>query len=137
MAKDINDPTGVSQLIRKFEPNIAEAVEAIRAIILNADTQIGEQIKWNSPSFFFMGEMPPFDPKEYRRDIVVLNLHKKDFALLVFPTGAKINDKSGLLEGKFADSRKVIKLRYDVQEIKSKGVALQEIIRDWINKINL
>lgn len=137
MAKDINDPTGVSQLIQKLEPNIAEAVEAIRAIILDSDTQIGEQIKWNSPSFFFMGEMPLFDPKEYRRDIVVLNLHKKDFALLVFPTGAKINDKSGLLEGKFADSRKVIKLRYDVQEIKSKGVALQEIIRDWINKINL
>lgn len=38
-----------------------------------------------------------------KRDIVVFNLHKKDQVLLIFPTGAKIKDQSGLLEGEFTE----------------------------------
>lgn len=51
--------------------------------------------------------MKPFDPKEYKRDIVVMNLHKGKI-LLVFPTGARINDGTGILEGKYTDGRRVV-----------------------------
>jgi len=50
------------------------AIEYLRQVILSIDSEIAEHIKWNSPAFFFSGEMKPFDPKEYKRDILVMNL---------------------------------------------------------------
>ncbi|MGB8193925.1 MAG: DUF1801 domain-containing protein, partial [Chitinophagaceae bacterium] len=99
-AKTISESEQVTQHIQKLDPAIAPVVEAIRQIILLADKEIAEQIKWNSPSFYYTGEMKPFDPKEYKRDIVVLNLHKGNI-LLVFPTGARIKDTTGFLEGNY------------------------------------
>jgi hypothetical protein len=46
--------------------------------------------------------MKPFKPKEYKRYIADFNLHRKDCVRLVFPSGAKIRDKSGLT-GDYAD----------------------------------
>ncbi|MFD2324778.1 hypothetical protein [Mucilaginibacter galii] len=48
---------------------------------------------------FYQGTMQPFDPKEYKRDMVVMHLHRKAYFLLVFPTGSTINDTSSFLEG--------------------------------------
>ena len=42
--------------------------------------------------------MKAFDPKEYKREIAVFNLLKGSI-MLVFTSGAKVNDTSGLLEG--------------------------------------
>ena len=50
--------------------------------------------------------MKPFDPKEYKRDLIVMNLHKGRI-MLVFPSGAKVNDTSGLLEGDYKDGRRL------------------------------
>jgi hypothetical protein len=46
----------------------------LRQIILAAYPKIGEEVKWNAPAFFYTGEMEPFDPKEFRRYLAVLNL---------------------------------------------------------------
>jgi len=62
---------------------LKNVVQALRKIVLSVDEEIAEQIKWNSPSFYYTGAMKPFDPKEYKRDIVVFNLHKNDCVLLV------------------------------------------------------
>ena len=109
-------------------------VESLRKVILGTYKRIGEQIKWNSPSFFYIGEMQPFDPKEYKRDIVVMNLHKGKI-LLVFPTGAKAEDTSGLLEGDFKDGRKIANFR-DRNDLKLKEKNLQKVIRDWLKQID-
>ena len=69
------DSEQVTQHIQKLDPAIAPIVEAIRKIILSTDKEIGEQIKWNSPAFYYTGEMKLFNPKEYKRDIVVMYLH--------------------------------------------------------------
>ena len=45
---------------------------ALREVILTTDASIGEEIFWNAPTFFYTGEMKPFDPKEYKRYIIVL-----------------------------------------------------------------
>jgi len=57
---------------------------ALRQIILQADPAIGEEIKWNAPTFFYTGALPPSDPKEYKRVLVVSNVFKKDCIRLVF-----------------------------------------------------
>lgn len=70
MAKSKNNTELVSEYIQKLDAPLSELVEAIRQLILNTNKEIGEQIKWNSPSFYYTGEMQEFNPKEYKRDIV-------------------------------------------------------------------
>ena len=128
-----SDKETVTEHIKNLEPELAATVELIRKAILETDPEIGEQIKWNSPSFYFTGEMKPFDAKEYKRDIVVLNLHRGKI-LLVFPTGAKISDPSGLLEGDYTDGRRIVNFR-DINDVKAKEKNLQQVIKNWISLI--
>ncbi|MCD6018070.1 MAG: hypothetical protein K0S53_1191 [Bacteroidetes bacterium] len=125
----------VSDYIQKLKSDYREILQALREIILKTDQQIGEQIKWNAPSFYYTGEMKAFDPKEYKRDLIVTNLRQKDHILLIFPTGAKLNDTSGLLEGEYKDGRRMMKI-YDLKDLKSKEKNLQTIIKKWISLIN-
>ncbi len=133
MAKTLKKPEKeqIDDLIAALEHPRKEIVQLLREAILAADPDISEQIKWNSPSFFYNGTMKPFDPKEYKRDIVVLNLHRNDHVLLVFPTGAVINDDSGLLEGKYPDGRKIAKIS-SLEAAVSQSENLQTVIRKWL-----
>lgn len=124
----------VTAFIKKTSPDIAKLLETLRQVILKTDEEIAEQIKWNAPSFYYKGEMKAFDAKEYKRDIVVYNLHKKEYVLLVFPTGAKIKDSSGLLEGDYKDGRRLIKI-YDLRDLKTKEKNLQKIIKLWLSQV--
>ena len=123
----------VTEHIQKLGNPYSETIETIRQIILSVDKEIGEQIKWNSPSFFYKGEMKPFDPKEYKRDIVVVNFRKNKI-LLVFPTGAVINDKWGLLEGDYTDGRRLVTIT-DLKDVKAKERALKNVLREWLNLV--
>lgn len=109
-------------------------VEGLRKIILETDPLIAEQIKWNSPAFYYTGEMKPFDPKEYKRDLVVFNLHRKDRVLLVFPTGARVNDDAGILEGNYTDGRRTAIFK-SLTDVKNKASALRKVIRLWLDTI--
>jgi uncharacterized protein DUF1801 len=132
-SKDVHDPEAVTRFIGLLEENFAALVEAIRRTILAVDTSIGEQIKWNSPAFFYKGPMKPFDPGEYKRDIVVLNTTRRK-ALLVFPTGARIVDQSGILEGDFTDGRRIIHIT-DMGDFDRKKAALYTVIRSWLQQV--
>ena len=123
----------VTEYIQKLDPALAGVVEALRQIILGTDEEIGEQIKWNSPSFIFTGAMKPFNPKEYKSDIVVINIHK-GYALLVFPTGARVKDRYGLLEGDFKDGRRLAKF-YNMEDVNAKAKALKMVIREWLSQV--
>lgn len=131
---DSNDSQSVTQFIETLEPAIAEAVEAIRHIIMSASPLIGERIKWNHPSFFYIGDMLPFNPKEYKRDIAVFNLNKGRI-MLVLPSGAKLNHASGLLEGDFTDGRRTITFK-DVADVISKEQLLLDAIKEWISLVD-
>jgi hypothetical protein len=132
-SKDENDSIGVTNFIQKLEPKVAEIVEEIRQIIISTDKIIDEQIKWNSPSFFYSGEMKPFDPKEYKRDLAVLNIRKE--IMLVFPTGASINDTTGVLEGTYTDGRRLVYFK-NLADVKMKKESLQQVIKAWIELID-
>ncbi|WP_454803802.1 DUF1801 domain-containing protein [Mucilaginibacter phyllosphaerae] len=134
MPKSILPPhQQVTEHIQKLDPAIIDMVEKLRHIILDTDGQIAEQIKWNNPSFYYNGEMAAFDPKEYKRDIAVFNLHKNR-VMLVFPSGAKVNDTTGLLEGDYKDGRRLAMFT-DISDVEAKIVALQMVIRKWISLI--
>ena len=113
---------------------LKDVVEALRQIILKADRAVGEEIKWNAPSFFFTGEMEPSDPKLYRRYLVIFNLFRKDCVRLVFWGGANAKDPTGLLEGTYADGRRLALFR-DMDAVKSNAKALGNIVRDQLKAL--
>lgn len=132
-SKDTNEEQ-VTEYIQQLNPTLATTITFLRQTVLAVDKEIGEHIKWNSPSFYYSGEMKTFDPKEYKRDILVLNIHRKETILLVFPTGAKINDPSGFLEGKYTDGRKIAQIK-DLQDAKSRQKDLENVLKDWLSQV--
>ena len=130
-----SEPDRVDEYLQKLKHPLVEVIEALRQIILSADREIGEEIKWNAPTFFYAGEMKPSDPKEYKRYIVVFNLYRKDCIRLVFPSGAKVRDKSGFLEGNYADGRRLA-MFHDMNDVKSKKKALQGVIKKWLTLLD-
>ena len=130
----LTDKEQVTKHIQKLDPAFGKIIEAIRQIILSTDEEIGERIKWNNPGFYYTGEMKPFDPKEYKREVVVFNLYKGRI-LLVFPSGAKVKDESGLLQGDYKDGRRIIILK-DMKDVKSKEKTLQNVIKKWLKLVD-
>lgn len=121
----------VDAYMGKLRHPLTKVVEDLRQIILSTHKEIGEEIKWNAPTFFYSGRMKPTNPKEYRRYMVVFNLFKQDCIRLVFPSGAKVKDESGLLAGDYADGRRLA-MFYSVKDVKSKERALRAVIRKWL-----
>ena len=130
-----SEPDKVDAYMRKLKHPLADVVETLRRVILSTDKEIGEEIKWNAPTFFYAGEMPPSDPKKYKRYLVVFNLYQKDCIRLVFPSGAKVKDTSGLLEGEYADGRRLA-MFYDLKDVESKKPKLQRVVRKWLELLD-
>lgn len=132
-AVKLTDTEQVTAYIKKLDPSFGKIIETIRQIILSTDKEIGERIKWNNPSFYYTGEMKPFDPKEYKREIIVFNLFKGRI-MLVFPSSSKVNDKSGLLEGDYKDGRRITIFK-DMKDVKEKEKLLQAVIKKWLTLV--
>jgi len=129
-----NESDQVNEHIKKLDSKVAEVVQALRKIILSTDKEIGERIKWNNPSFYYTGEMKPFDPKEYKREIAVFNLFKNRI-MLVFPSGARVNDKSGFLQGDYKDGRRIVIFK-DLEDAKAKEKSLRLVLQKWLKLID-
>ena len=135
MAKPkLTDQEEVTAHIQKLEPALREIIQELRQIILAADTEVGERIKWNNPSFYYTGDMKPFDPKEYKREIIVFNLFKGRI-MLVFPSGAKVNDTTGFLEGDYKDGRRTHVFK-EMADVKANEKMLQQIVQQWLKLID-
>ncbi len=133
-AQKLSDQEQVTQHIEKLDNAIRPVIEYLRQLILSVDPLIGERIKWNNPSFYYTGEMEAFDPKEYKRELIVFNLFKNRI-MLVFPSGAKVNDTTGLLEGDYKDGRRTIVFK-DLEHVKAKEKTLKKIIQKWLQLVN-
>lgn len=130
----LSDTQQVTDHIAQLEPQLGKVITYLRKVILSTDKIIGERIKWNNPSFYYTGEMKVFDPKEYKRELIVMNLHKGRI-MLVFPSGAKVKDTSGLLTGDYKDGRRLVVFA-DLADVKSKEKQLKKVIKDWISLID-
>ena len=136
MSKSVksSDEEQVTEHIKKLDSAIRGTIEVLREIILSTDKEISERIKWNNPSFYYSGEMKTSDPKEYKRELIVFNLFKNRI-MLVFPSGAKVNDTSGLLTGDYADGRRIVIFK-DLEDVRTKEAALQHIIKEWLKLVD-
>lgn len=104
-------------------------IKEVRRIILNADNQLTEHIKWNAPSFCFNGE-----------DRITFNLHGNGFFRLVFHCGAKVKDSAkgsplfedttGLLE--WASGDRAMAKFSNMDDVKEKEEKLVKVVSRWL-----
>ncbi|MCX2485822.1 DUF1801 domain-containing protein [Pedobacter sp. MR2016-24] len=130
----IADQDLVTELIKNLSPDFMEIITSLREVILSADEHISEHVKWNSPAFYYNGPMQPFNPKEYSRDIAVIHVRKANI-LIVFPTGAKVEDTTGLLQGNYTDGRRIATFK-DLDDVHAKAEDLKKVIRQWLSLVN-
>jgi hypothetical protein len=129
-----SDPDKVDAYIKRLKHPLKDVVSSLRKIILEADPQIGEEIKWNAPTYFYTGEMEQSDPKLYKRYLIVFNLFKNDCIRLVFWGGGKINAKSGFLQGNHADGRRLA-LFHSMDDVKSNKKHLHHALKQQLKHL--
>ncbi len=67
-------------------------------------------------------------------EIIVFNLFKGRI-MLVFPSGAKVNDKSRLLEGDYKDGRRITIFK-DMDDVNEKEKKLKAVIKEWLKLVD-
>ncbi len=129
MAKKVATAATVEEYMQGCTHPLRNVVEVLRTLIKDTDKEIGEQIKWNSPAFYYTGEMKPFDPKEYKRDIAIVNLNRQEYVLVVFPSGNHIPVSPVLQDENLKNGRKLVKITALDDDKKH---ALQALVGQWL-----
>jgi len=129
-----SDAAAVDAYMHALRHPLADLAVEVRQTILAADPSIGEEIKWNAPAFFYAGPMSPFNPKEYKRHLVVLNFYRDDCLRLVFWHGDRANDKTGFLKGDYADGRRLAELS-SVEELGRRKKTLIAALRSQLRQL--
>ena len=135
LAAGISESDAVIDYMKKLKHPLKDLVETIRQSILKTDKSIGEGIYWNAPTFFYTGKMKPFDPKKYMRYIVGFNFYKQDSLRLIFLRGANAADPKGIMEGDYADGRRIVSIQ-SPEDFRKKEPELKKIIRQLVMQMN-
>lgn len=122
-----NGAAAVTQFLQTLDDPRKAAVAQLRAIILNADPGITEQIKWKAPSFCYRGD-----------DRVTMRLLPQGGVQLIFHRGAKVKDStdfvfddpSCLLQW-VAKDRATVTFR-TLAEITAQRAALEGLVGRWM-----
>ena len=124
----MGDPTAVvATLLATLDHPLHAVIVQVRALILSADNQITEHIKWKAPSFCYHGD-----------DRVTMRLYPVEQIQLVFHRGVKVKDATtfafadpgGRLRWQAAD-RATVTLQ-SVQEVDAQAAELAEVVRRWM-----
>jgi hypothetical protein len=124
-------PEDVESFLASLDHPLKPEILALRQIILDADPNIAEGIKWNAPSF---------RASEY---FATFHLRAKDGVQVILHLGAKkrdnttagitISDPHSLLEW-IARDRASAKFT-DLKDIDAKRSAFVEVVRQWIKHL--
>lgn len=118
----------VTQFLADLEHPLKKEIGQIRKIVLSANQELTEIIKWNAPSFCYKDE-----------DRITMRIHPPKNIQLIFHRGAKvqqqpkgklIRDDSGMLVWKTND--RAVATFASFAEIKLKTPDLVEIINKWV-----
>lgn len=134
LALGISEPEKVDAYFEALNHPMKEVAVRLRNLILSTDKNIGEGIYWNAPTFYYTGKLEPFNPKEYKRYLTGYVINKKDRLVLVFLKGAYVSDPTNILEGKYADGRRIMTFT-NLEEVSLKEKALQQILNEIIQLI--
>ncbi|MNK20340.1 hypothetical protein D3C87_385770 [compost metagenome] len=108
----------VDEFMSKLEHPLKAEMEAVRAIIINANSKIEEHVKWGGPSFF------------YKEDLATFNPRIKNYVALIFHKGELLNIKSDFLEE--ATKGKVYAKFYSMEQVTANKELIEKMVNKWI-----
>ncbi len=122
-----NRTATVDAFVEVLDHPLKAEIVAVRAMILDSNDEITEQIKWNAPSFCYRGD-----------DRVTMKLYPPRHLQLIFHRGAIVKvsrhfvfeDLSGLMKWASAD-RGVVTLR-NMDDVTTHRAALVELVSRWM-----
>jgi len=127
----VNKLGTVDEYMNQLEHPLKAEIEVLRQIILSANDQIREEIKWNAPSFYVKEHFATF------------NLRSREVVQVIFHLGAKVKDNStagmqiddpnGILEW-LGKERCLVRFT-GMSDITSKSAALTSIVNQWIQRM--
>ena len=117
----------VDQFLEGLDHPLKAEIERVRAIVLGANPEITEQVKWNAPSFCFRGD-----------DRLTMRIHPPDRLQLILHRGARVRDSAnfsfddncGLVKWAAVD-RGVVTLG-DLAEFERYAAALAKLVNKWV-----
>lgn len=120
----------VDEYLQDLDSNLRPQVEVLRQVIVGANADLEEHIKWNAPSYIYEGE-----------DRITFNtLNKEGVVKLVLHMGATrkedkkgkpiINDTTGLIVWS-SDIRGMLSFS-DLEDIQAKTGDIKQIITQWL-----
>ena len=127
--KRINLNPEVTKFLDELNHPFRKEIEKMRNIVLNVDSGLTENIKWNGPNYSFNNE-----------DRITMRIQPPKQIQLIFHRGAKvkkqpedklIQDPTSLLTWKEND-RAIATFR-NLNDIEKSEPGLKEIIKDWIS----
>lgn len=121
--------TSVADYIAGLSPPLRQEVEALRRAILAAEDGIGEEIKWNAPSFFVS------------EHFATMRLNGKVPLQLILHLGAKkssiardaIEDPDGLLQWLGPDRASIS--FPSPGSVATRVASVQHIVRQWVQHV--
>lgn len=110
----------VDEFINQLNHPYKEEILLLRSIMINANSDIKERVKWNAPSFYS------------KKDMAAFNLRAKGYVqiIFIFYDGKMIEDPS-FLQGSWKDRREA--RFYGVEDVKMKQSALEQFVNDWLS----
>ena len=117
------DREQVNEWMKKLDPEMKPAIDAVRKIIKTAGPKLNERIKWNAPSYYYKEDIVTFGP-----------VRSKDKVILVFHHPNIVKIRSALLEGDHKDRRLVY--FNTLIEIKSGKKELERIIDESVRMMD-
>lgn len=125
-------PESVETFLEALEHPSRKEIIFLREIILGADKNISEGIKWNAPSFHVASEYFATLHLRAKKGVpVILYLGVKKRQL---PDGGiAVNDPESMLEW-LADDRAMVTFN-DLDDITARRHAFENLLREWIRHV--
>lgn len=108
----------VDEFMFKLEHPLKAEIEAVRAILINANPKLEEDVKWGGPSFFYKGDLATFNPRI------------KNYVALIFHKGELLNIKSDFLEE--ATKGKVYAKFYSMEDVTANKALIEKMVDAWV-----
>jgi uncharacterized protein YdeI (YjbR/CyaY-like superfamily) len=118
----MNNTEKVDDFMSKLEHPLKAELEAVRSIIVNANSKIEEDVKWGGPSFF------------YKEDLATFNPRIKNYVALIIHKGELLNIKSDFLEN--ATKGKVYAKFYSMDQVTANKELIEKVVNTWIDLMN-
>lgn len=135
--KAVTSPDSVDDLLAGLDHPLMPVVQALRVAIRSVSPTIGEEVKWNSPSFYTSSHFATIHlgrrTKARPEDHVMVILHRGARSRPSPHPEPALSDPDDLLE-RLGKDRYAVTFR-SVAEVKARTPRLQAIVRQWIRSL--